>query len=258
MILAVLQARMSSSRLPGKVLLPLAGAPMLQRQIERVQRARRIDELVVATSEDSSDDAIAQLAERLGIRSFRGSLEDVLERLYRAALPYSPRFVVRLTGDCPLTEPDLVDAVVERLVAGGFDYVNTSMVPTYPDGLNVEAMRFEVLAEAHRNARLASQREHVTLYIKDHPERYRLGVVSDSCNRSNLRWTVDAPEDYELVRRIYEKLYPKNPAFGRDDVFRLLASDPALSQINAHLRRNEGLARSLAHDRIVPRHEADE
>jgi spore coat polysaccharide biosynthesis protein SpsF len=248
MILAILQARMTSTRLPGKVMRPLLGKPMLARQIERIARAKRIGHLVVATSDDPSDDPIAALCDELGVSCYRGALEDVLDRFYKAAKCHVARHVVRLTGDCPLIDPNLIDSVIDYYLAGNYDYVSNTVEPTFPDGLDVEIFRFPCLERAWREARLPSQREHVTLFIYSHPEQFRIGSYKSKEDLSALRWTVDEPIDLDLAEKIYEALYPANPAFTTDDVLALLKQQPDLKTLNASHRRNEGLQRSMAGD----------
>lgn len=238
MILAVLQARTSSTRLPGKVMLPVAGAPMLARQIERLLRARRIDRLVIATSERSEDDCVADLARGAGADCFRGSLEDVLDRFYRAAENYMPKHVVRVTGDCPLADWEIIDACVDFTVAGSFDYGSNTLNPTWPDGLDVEVFTFGALRAAWREGKLLIEREHVTPFINRRPQRFRLGSFENATDLSALRWTVDEPLDYEFVCRVYDALYPTNPAFTTADVLCLLGAHPELAALNADLERN--------------------
>lgn len=251
MILAVLQARVSSSRLPGKVLRPILGTPLILLQIERICRSREIDHLVLATSIDSSDDRIEQLCIEHGIDCFRGSLEDVLDRYYQAAVKFPAAHVVRLTGDCPLADPAVIDKVIRYHVDGGYDYTSNALEPTFPDGLEVEIMRLEVLKTAWAEARLASQREHVTLFIYNQPNLFKIGVVKNDTDLSYLRWTVDEPLDFALVKAIYERLYPANVCFSTTDILRLLEENPELKTMNAGYVRNEGLLKSLARDRAV-------
>ncbi len=248
MILAILQARMSSSRLPGKVLRPILGVPMLMRQVERIRRATTLDALVIATSTDRSDDALARVCVENGLSCFRGSLDDVLDRFYHAARERNPEHVVRLTGDCPVADPAVIDAVVHYAVAGGFDYASNTLRPTFPDGLDVEVVTFACLETAWREARLPSQREHVTPFIHQQPERFRVGNYAGPRDLSHLRWTVDEAPDFELIRQIYEALYPAKPDFDTDDILALLARRPELAQINASLKRNQGYLQSLAQD----------
>lgn len=247
-VLGILQARVSSSRLPGKVLKPILGKPMLLHQLERVARARSLDALVVATSTDPSDDAIEALCVREGVDCFRGSLDDVLDRFYRAALAFKARHVVRLTGDCPLVDPQVIDRTVEFYLAGDFDHAGNGVEPMFPDGLDVEALRFEILEYAWQHASLPSHREHVTLFVHQQPDRFRVGSYKNTTDLSHLRWTVDEPEDFELVERIYQALYPLNPAFATADILDLLERRPELVDLNRRFRRNEGLERSLERD----------
>ena len=248
-MLAILQARCSSSRLPGKVLKPILGEPMLSRHIERLRRARRIDRLVVATSEEASDNPLADLCRRLGVDCFRGSLHDVLDRFYRAAAPYRPEHLLRLTGDCPLADPDVIDATVDFHLAGDYDYSTNALQPTFPDGLDVEVFRFSCLADAWREATLTSEREHVTPFIHRRPERYRIGHYKQAQDLSWLRWTVDQPEDFAMVEAVYNALYPGKADFTTTDVLSFLAEHPEVANLNADITRNEGYLLSLAKDR---------
>jgi len=248
MILAILQARFSSTRLPGKVLKPILGEPMLIRQVERLRHARRVDQLLVATSTDPSDDALVAVCEQYDIPCFRGNLNDVLDRFYQAAMPYKPDHVVRLTGDCPLTDPTIIDAVIALHLSGNFDYSSSAIDLSFPDGLDAEIMRFACLEEVWREAELPSEREHVTLFIYRRPARYRIGSYKGYRDLSHCRWTVDEPEDFEFVTRIYERLYSENTVFGMGDILALLESEPTLAMINKGFERNEGLKKSLQED----------
>jgi spore coat polysaccharide biosynthesis protein SpsF (cytidylyltransferase family) len=247
-VLAILQARVSSTRLPGKVLLPIMGQPMLFRQIERLQRCRGIDQLVVATSTDSSDDALYAECEIRGVACARGDLNDVLDRFIQASLPYKPNIVVRLTGDCPLADPVIIDEVILSFKNGGYDYMTNCSPPSFPDGLDVEVMRFACLEEAHQKARLPSEREHVTPYLRAHPELFLLGNYASELDLSGMRWTVDEPEDFEFVRLIYENLYPAKPDFTTNDILALLEKQGGLKSINSKFERNEGSIKSLQAD----------
>ena len=247
-IVAVLQARASSSRLPGKVLLPVCGEPMLARQIERIARSKRITRLVVATSTDPSDDALEALCKRMTVEIFRGSLDNVLDRFYRAASRVGPAYVVRLTGDCPLADPAVIDAVIDFCIDGGFDYATNALEATFPDGLDVEVMKVEALREAWEKAQLPSEREHVTPYIHSNPARFKIGHYKQSVDHSDLRWTVDEKLDYELVCKIYDELYPGNSAFASADILRFLDANPDLRAYNKKFERNEGFRRSLERD----------
>lgn len=250
MIVGVLQARCTSRRLPGKVLADLVGRPMILRQVERLARARRLDRLVVATTTDPTDDELAALCEREGLACHRGSLDDVLDRVLQAAV--GAEHVVRLTADCPLADPDVVDRVIAAHLEGGFDHTSNALRRTFPDGLDVEVVRHAALATAAQEATLPSQREHVTPFLYDHPERFAIGHVVDAVDRSALRWTVDEPVDLEFVRSVYAELHPADPAFTTEDVLALLARRPELGRANAHIPTNEGYDRSLAADPEPP------
>jgi spore coat polysaccharide biosynthesis protein SpsF len=214
---------MSSSRLPGKVLAPVLGEPMIGRQIERLQRSARIDKLMVATSNDPSDDALAAYVRGLGVELFRGALDDVLGR-YCAALSrhLDATAVVRLTADCPLTDPELIDKVIDHHHESGADYTsNTLGTRTYPHGLDAEVIRPECLYDANELATDPYEREHVTPYVYRRPEHFRLAGVARHKSLAQLRWTVDLPPDLAFVREVYAKLYPFDPAFGTDAIVAL-------------------------------------
>lgn len=251
--LAILQARTSSSRFPGKVLKPLLGKPMLARQLERLRRVRRVDELLVATSMDPTDDALQALCESEDVPCFRGSLNDVLDRFYRAATARSPDHVVRLTGDCPLADPAVIDRIIEFYLQGGFDYASNALEPTFPDGLDAEVFRFACLDAAWREAKSPAQREHVTPFIYENPDRFSTGCYRNDTNLAHLRWTVDEPQDYEFVKQVYEALYPASPQFTMHDVLRFVAQHPEVSAVNRGIKRNEGLARALQREERTKR-----
>jgi glutamate-1-semialdehyde 2,1-aminomutase/spore coat polysaccharide biosynthesis protein SpsF len=257
-ILGVLQARASSSRLPGKVLKPLVGEPMLIRQLERLGRARKIGRLIVATSTDPSDDVLAQALAARGIECHRGSLDDVLDRFYRAAAKHSPKHVVRLTGDCPLADPVLIDQVIEFHLRGGFDYSSSALEPTYPDGLDVEVATFAALETAFKEATTKSDREHVMPFLHRQPARFKLGSFKGERDLSMLRWTVDEADDFDLISQIYEELYPKNAAFSTADVLALLERRPALKTSNTRHGRNEGYALSQRKEELAKRYRNSE
>jgi len=235
-ILAIIQARMTSTRLPGKVLRLLAGEPMLARQLERIRRAKSLDRVVVATSDGDSDDPISELCKVLGVGCHRGFLNDVLARFAVVAEAYpSVEHVVRLTADCPLADPELIEAVVAFHIDGGYDYSSNTLTPTWPDGLDVEVFRAQVLRHAQREATTVYDREHVTPFMQQ-SDRFRLGDFRAERDLSAMRWTVDEPEDLALVERIYAELLPENGEFTTSDVLALLDRDPEIQKINARVR----------------------
>ncbi len=256
MILAILQARMGSTRLPGKVLKPILGEPMLFRQIERLKRCHSFDQLVVATSTESTDDQLAQACHARGVDVTRGSIDDVLDRFIMAAKAYNPQTIVRLTGDCPLIDPGIIDDVVNFFISGDFDYASNVGPPTFPDGLDVEVMRASCLERAHHEAKLPSEREHVTPYLRNHPDLFRQGNFAGPRNLSHLRWTVDEPQDFNFVVQVFEQLYPSNPQFGISDVLRLIEQVPTLGTLNSDIKRNQGMEKSLASDAALEKQDA--
>ena len=235
--LLIVQARMTSTRLPGKVLLPLAGEPMLTRLIERLRRAERSDGIVIATTANASDDPIAALCAQLGVPCHRGSEHDVLSRYADAARLHGADVVVRITSDCPLIHPALVDQVIAAYEEGDSDYVSNMLPPTWPYGMAVEVFSAAALQQAHAEATQAAEREHVTPFLYWHPERYRLRNVASPVDLSHHRWTVDTPEDYELVRRLFETLHPINPEFTQDHILTLLDAHPDWMTLNQHVQQ---------------------
>lgn len=237
-IVAIIQARMGSTRLPGKILLDLAGEPMLARDMHRLSRAQTLDEVVVATTIKSTDDAIVALCQKRNWPCFRGSEADVLDRYYRAAQEYQADVVVRVTSDCPLIEPEVVDRVVREFLERQpeIDYAsNTAPERTFPRGLDTEVMSFEALARAWREDKNPAWREHVTPYIRRHPELFETyGVINDE-DLSYMRWTVDTPEDLALVRRIYEHF--GHDQFSWREVRAVLAQHPAWLEINREVHQ---------------------
>lgn len=231
---AIIQARMTSTRLPGKVLREVLGRPLLGYQFERIGRCRRVDETVLATTTNASDDPVAQFAESVGVRVWRGSEEDVLARFAGAAEMAGADVVVRLTADCPLIDPGLVDDAVAILTESDppLDYVSNSGTGTLPAGLDTEVMRAAALWTAHEEARERPEREHVTPFLYNHPDRFACRLLRTDPPIEGHRWTVDHAEDFELVRRILEALYPQNPVFTYRDVLDLLAAHPDWVEIN--------------------------
>lgn len=241
--LGVLQARVSSTRLPGKVLLPLAGRPMILRQLERLARARTLDAVVIATSEDTSDDPLAEVLMDAGYPVVRGPLDDVYSRFLRVMDQFDPDVVVRLTGDCPLTSPSVVDLVVSAFHASDADYVSNTLEPTFPDGLDVEVLTTEALREVGNEELDVHEREHVTLGIYRRPETFRIMNVTDpsGANHAHLRWTVDDQADFDFVSTVYDTLLPRNPHFDYADILNFSDTHPDLTRTEVHARRNSAL-----------------
>jgi spore coat polysaccharide biosynthesis protein SpsF len=246
---AVIQARMGSTRLPNKVLADLGGRPMLARVVARVRQAHTIDEVVVATTTAPQDEAIEAFCTREGIACFRGSEDDVLDRYYRAARECHADVVVRITADCPLHDPKVIDAVVGHFDSARHDYVSNTLTRSYPDGLDTEVISMAALERAWRDATWASEREHVTPYIWKQPELFRIDQLTQPIDLSALRWTVDEPRDLAMVREVYRRL--GGSEFSMADVARLFGQDDGLRSANADIPANDGYETSLRRDRIV-------
>jgi len=233
------QARMTSSRLPGKVLRNVLGKSLLEYQIERLRCVSSVDDIVIATTVNASDDPIVKLCEKLQVSTFRGSEHDVLARYYNAAMEHGADVVVRVTSDCPVIDPNVVEKVVQFYLAqmSDYDYVSNNLVRTYPRGMDTEIFPFRILREAFVEAIDQPEREHVTPFIYLQPRRYRLGNVAFEKDESHHRWTVDTPEDFELINKIIEALYPVKKNFKLEDMLELLESHPDWSNINAHIKQ---------------------
>lgn len=247
-VIAMIQARMTSSRLPGKVLEPVLGEPMLWRMVERVHHARQIDRVVVIISREPSDDPLWRFCHNRSIDCFRGPLNDVLGRFWLAAQRYRPDHIVRLTADCPLIDPEVIDAVVAQHLADNNDYTSNCLEYSLPDGLDVEVVSYTALERLAHSANRLSEREHVTLGIRHRGEGFQTGSWVARTKLSGMRWTVDYPQDLEFVRQVFNGLYPNNPDFGLSDVLALLAERPELHRINPDIPSNEGMTRSLQTD----------
>ncbi len=251
-VLAIVQARLGSTRLPGKALLEVAGRPMLAHVVERAAAIPGVGGIVLATSVNPGDDRLVQFAREMGLPSVRGSEEDVLDRFRTAIREYPAHVVVRVTADCPLLDPEVSGLVMAEYLrrAGSVDYVSNVQPPTYPDGLDTEVFSREALETAWREARLPSEREHVTPYLWRRPDRFRIANVFHTKDLSALRWTVDTAADLAFVRAVYDSLSPNGTRlFGMAEILALLRERPDLQSLNAGQRRNEGLQRSWAGER---------
>jgi spore coat polysaccharide biosynthesis protein SpsF len=249
-VLGVLQARVSSTRLERKVLLDLAGKTVIEHAIGRLHLCRSLDKLVVAIPLDNQDDILAEICEKLDQEYFRGSVEP-LDRFYRAACHYQASHIVRLKSDCPLIDAALVDKVVALHLQEGNDYTGTTLFRSYPLGQDVEVMNFRTLETVFREAKWFSEREHLTLYIATHQDRFKIGSQRHCADLSEMRWTMDRPEDYKLIHAIYQALYPVKPDFVMEDVLEFLEKHPELKEINAHIPPDDGIQISLKNDRKI-------
>ena len=233
-IVATIEARMTSSRLPGKVLLEAVGKPMLELMIERLQRVPSLDAIVVATTVNETDDPIIDLAERLGVGFHRGSEEDVLQRVLDAAHSHNADIIVELTGDCPLIDPDIVEQTIQHYRQTGVDYVYNGLTRTYPYGMDTQVFATDILADVATRTDDPTDHEHVSLYIYHHPEIYSLSNLAApaALTAPDLRLTLDTTEDLAVIRAIFEALYPTNPHFSLEDMINFLSRNPEIVKIN--------------------------
>lgn len=240
-VVAVVQARMGSTRLSGKTMGDLAGKPVLQHVVERLSRAHRIDEVVVATTTSPNDEPILELAKQLGVPAFRGSEEDVLSRYLLAARESRADVVVRVTGDCPLIDPDLSDDVVEAYFLENADYASNWLVRKFPRGADTEAFSTESLVLVDKKAKEPYEREHATPYYYYHPEEFRLASVeaTGELRRPDLRLCVDTDEDFRLMNEVFDRLGGGGNDFSMLEVVRLLDRAPELAAINAHVKQKK-------------------
>lgn len=239
-VVTVVQARMGSSRLPGKVLRPLCGKPLLARLVERVKMATLVGTVVIATTTDAADDPIEALCHEEGYFCFRGHPTDLLDRHYRAGWQFDADIVVKIPSDCPLIDPRLIDRVLAAFLDAPerYDYLSNLHPATYPDGNDVEVMTMPALETAWIEASRSLEREHTTPYFWENPDRFRLGNVTWETGLDysmSHRWTIDYKADYCFIQNIYAELYPHNPQFGLNDILQLLARQPQLAAINQHL-----------------------
>lgn len=250
-IVAIVQARMGSSRLPGKVLADINGKPMLEMLLTRIGAATILDEIIVAIPSGSSDDVLKNWLHEHGVRYFRGSAEDVLGRFYMCALESQADLVVRVTADDPLKDPEIINHAVRYMLDNPeFDYVSNTLFPTYPEGLDIEVFKFSALESAHLNAVLSSEREHVTPYIWKHLELFKTYNFINQRNLSAWRWTVDRDEDLLFIRAIMAH-FKDQPLVGYLQITKFLDSNPHLLEINTqNTVRNEGYMKSILEDNI--------
>lgn len=237
----IVQARMTSTRLPGKILMPVLGKPLLEYQMERLLKVHNSDKIIVATTTNKSDQPIVDLCQHLGIKVFRGSETDVLSRYYYAAQENELDVVVRVTSDCPLIDPNVVDDVISKfqMNSPSYDYVSNTLIRTFPRGMDTEVFSYDLLKKAHIKAKKLHEREHVTPFFYQNPQLFRLLNVTYREDESRHRWTVDTPEDFELIRRILETIYPVNPTFRLEDVLKLMEMHPDWFELNSQIEQKK-------------------
>jgi len=239
-VVAIIQARMGSTRLPGKVLLKVLNKPLLAYQVERVKRSKLINEIVIATTTEELDQEIVDFCELMSLSYYRGSEDDVLSRYYEAASIYKADIVVRITSDCPLIDPNIIDLVINEFITNmkKIDYASNTVQRSFPIGMDIEVMSFSLIESINRINLVQSFREHVTPYV------YKSGIfiikqVLQEMDKSHIRLTVDTPEDFILISKVIEELYPKNPSFSLQDLYELFDKKPELLLINHHIKQKK-------------------
>ena len=252
-VTAIIQARMNSTRLPGKVLTKVMGRPLLSYQLEGLRLSKRISEVIIATTVNREDDPIEKLASKEELKFFRGSEDDVLDRYYQTAKKYSVKHIMRITADCPFIQPDICDRIADTYINSGVEYIRTG--ETFAEGLDCEVASFNVLSQAWQEAKLKSEREHVTQYIVSHPEIFHISIVENETDDSKYRLSIDEKEDFLVIKAILENLY-----VGTDNYITIkqikdfLDNHPEIYGLNTHIIRNEGLLRSFQKDNYHQQH----
>tara|TARA_B100001765_G_C19485574_1_gene331099 strand:+ start:43 stop:813 length:771 start_codon:yes stop_codon:yes gene_type:complete len=249
-VTCIIQARTRSERLPNKVLKEIENLPMICHIINRVKKAKNIDQIILATSNTDTDKILLDIAKKFKIIGFAGDEKDVLDRFYNAAITYAANPIVRITGDCPLVDPILLDKMVEFYQANDYDYMSNTIERTFPDGLDIEIFSSEVLKISNKEAKWLSEREHVTPYILKNQNDFRIYNYKNKQNLSNLRWCVDEEDDLIMIRKIFQEMRP-NQFFSTDDALKIILKRPDISKINSGIMTNEGYEKSLKNDRIV-------
>ena len=251
-VLAIIQARASSTRLPGKVIKEISGKTLIELMVERIKRSKKVNLLILATSLDSGDNVVEDICSKISLPCYRGSLNDVLDRFYKAALIYSPDIIVRLTGDCPLIDSIIIDNIIEMMVESDYDYISNTLNPTYPDGMDVEVFRFSALEAAYNNATFPSDREHVTPYIWRNSS-YKGGNLFKShsfenkTDLSRYRLTVDYPDDFMVIQRLVAELGCQKDWI---EYVSFLNTHPEVQGLNSKHSRNEGYIKSVCQDAL--------
>lgn len=243
----IIQARVNSERLPNKILKEIVGKPMILHIVNRLKKIKNVDQIILATTNNKEDDVVVDVAKKNNLLIFRGDEKDVLNRFYNCATYFEADPIIRITADCPLIDPSLVDEILNFYLNNDYDYVSNTIYPTYPDGLDAEIFSFSSLKNAAENATLSSEREHVTPYIKKNPKLFKLFNFENKIDLSDIRLTVDEEEDLKLIRQIYSTLNSKSD-FTLNDVLNLFQKNPKLLKINSKFKRNEGYLESLRQD----------
>jgi spore coat polysaccharide biosynthesis protein SpsF (cytidylyltransferase family) len=249
--LAIIQARMDSTRLPNKVILKLGDKSVIEHIVERVSMADTIDEVVVVTSINRSNLELISLCVNKGIRVFVGSEDDVLDRYYQVAKLLNPEYIIRITGDCPMIDKDIIDGVYEYFISTKADYTTNANPPTFPDGLDTEIFTFNSLKTAWENAQLMSEREHVTPYISKNINQFKINNFANNVDYSSKRWTLDEKNDFDFIKLVYDHFYKGEHNFWFNDILEYIKQFPEVENLNTGIVRNEGYTKSLKKDQII-------
>lgn len=238
---AIIEARMGSSRLPGKIMLPLGGVPALGRLVERLRHCPELDEIIVATTTTPSDLVIAEFAKEIGAKFYRGSETDVLERVYLAAKNHDLDVIVEVTSDCPLADPKLISRGIQIFKDGGYDYVANTLERTFPIGMDIQVFKTKCLEEIHLHSNDPVHREHVSIGIYENPQKYKLQNYADpnGFNLSQRRLTLDTSNDYLVIKHIFETLYPQNSVFSYEDMAEYMTKNPDIFKTNENIKQKE-------------------
>lgn len=247
-ITVIIQARVGSSRLPGKVLMMLEDKTVLEHVVDRCRAAHNVTEVIVATTNKEADLPICDLVKNIGVKYFRGSEEDVLDRYYQTALKFQADHIVRVTSDCPVMDPHVIDQIVARYQEQLPDYCSNTIDRTFPDGEDIEVFSFSALKQAWSKAEKPSEREHVTPYIRSHPDQFRLESFKLDRDLNQKRWTLDKEEDFEFLKILYQNLYTEDPLFGMKRILDFLEENPKVEDINSSVVKDEGYVKSMKED----------
>jgi spore coat polysaccharide biosynthesis protein SpsF (cytidylyltransferase family) len=246
----IIEARTGSSRLPNKVVAEIEGKPMIFYVIDRIKQIKSVEQIILATTQEENDRILTEIAKQNSIGSFVGDSIDVLDRDYQCALQNNADPIIRITGDCPLIDPDIVEEMLEFYLKNNYDYVSNRINPKYPDGLDVEIYSFNTLQMAAQNAKWSSERELVTTYITKNPKNFKIFSYENQEDLSEYRWTVDEQKDLEFIRKIYSIMKPKTN-FSMKEIVEILSKNSELLKINAGIMRNEGHLKLYDNDKVV-------
>lgn len=244
----MIQARVGSKRFPKKVLAKIEKKPMIWHVIERIKEIRGVKQVILVSTRNPKDKILHTIAKNSNIKSFKGKTCDVLDRFYNCAIEFDADPIIRITGDCPLIDSTIIKKMLDQYMKNNYDYLTNTFPPTFPDGLDVEIFSFKTLEKMVRKAKLPSEKEHVTSYIRNHPNEFKIFNYENPKNLSRFRWTVDEERDLTFVRIIYKKMKPKM-SFSMQDVIKIISKFPEITKINSEISRNEGYLKSLRMDK---------